>query len=234
VVNGERLVFGLKEKVSRRDRQLSAAELRQRKQNPHRCWPHEYTYTPTGELTLAIRDSDVYGVPLVWRDGKRRKVEDLLNDIVFGFTRAAERKAEIREERKRRAEEEREREQIRYQKLLEIQKEEERVKRLYEDVRCWFQSEQLRSFVAARTKSFEQAGKSVDQEWVGWVWRLPGLSGSTRYSQAPRLSLMRRAGCGRKANNGPGARVNLPPDAARALRPRSLGECRVASENGSR
>jgi len=108
-------------------------------------------------------------VPLVWRDGKRRKIEDLLNEIVFGFARAAERKAEIWKERKRRAEEERERERIRYQKMLEIQKEEERVKRLQEDVRCWVQSEQVRSFVAARIKSFEQAGKSVDQEWVDWA-----------------------------------------------------------------
>jgi hypothetical protein len=63
VVNGEHLTFSLKEKVSRRDRELSAAELRERKQNPYRYWPHEYTYTPTGELTLTIRDSDVYGVP---------------------------------------------------------------------------------------------------------------------------------------------------------------------------
>lgn len=169
VVNGERLVFGLKEKVARRDRQLSPAELRERKQNPYRYWPREYTYTPTGELTFAIRDSDTYGVPLVWRDGKRRQVEDLLNDIVFGFARAAERKAEIREERKRPAEEERERERIRYQKMLEIQKEEERVKRLHDDVRCWVLSEQLRSFVAARIKSFEQASKPIDQEWVAWA-----------------------------------------------------------------
>jgi hypothetical protein len=41
---------------------------------------------------------------------------------VFGFARAAERKAEIREELKLRAEEERERERILYQKMLEIQK----------------------------------------------------------------------------------------------------------------
>lgn len=90
-VNGERLVFGLKEKVARRDRELSAAELRERKQNPYRYWPHEYTYTPTSDLTFSILDEDVYGVPLVWRDGKRRKIEDCLNDIVFGFARVAER-----------------------------------------------------------------------------------------------------------------------------------------------
>ncbi|MDX2180861.1 MAG: hypothetical protein SFV18_14785 [Bryobacteraceae bacterium] len=50
------MVFGLKEKVARRDKELSPAELRERKQNPYRYWTHEYTYTPTGDLTFSILD----------------------------------------------------------------------------------------------------------------------------------------------------------------------------------
>ncbi|MDX2180860.1 MAG: hypothetical protein SFV18_14780 [Bryobacteraceae bacterium] len=92
-----------------------------------------------------------------------------MNDIVFGFARVAERKAEIREERKRRAEEERERERTRHQKIVAIQKEEERIKRLHEEVHRWVQSEQLRSYVTARIKSAEQGQQPVDQEWVDWA-----------------------------------------------------------------
>ncbi|MFN7992009.1 MAG: hypothetical protein U0Q18_00295 [Bryobacteraceae bacterium] len=169
IVNGERLEFDLKEKVTRRDRELSAAEIRERKQNPYRYWAREYSYTATGELTFSIRDSDLNGVPVLWRDGKRRKLEDCLNDIVFAFARAAERKVEIREERRRRAEEERERERIRLQKMADVQKEEARVKRLHDDTQRWVQSEQIRAYVAARITAQGQSGAAADRAWVEWA-----------------------------------------------------------------
>lgn len=92
VVNGEKIAFGIIEVVKRKKKELTPAQLRERQRNPYGYYPTEYTYTATGELSFHIKEGDIADARRSWSDGKRQKIEDCLNDIMFGFALAAERK----------------------------------------------------------------------------------------------------------------------------------------------
>lgn len=72
-----------------------------------------YTYAPTGELTVSLKN--VWGTRHKWSDRKKARLEEQLNEVVAGFVIAAalektrrlerEREAEIWREKERRREE---------------------------------------------------------------------------------------------------------------------------------
>lgn len=197
VVAGERLAFGIKEKVTRHDRALSPAELRERKQPPYRTFSRPYVYTTTGELTLFLADRDLSGVRVAWRDGKRKRLEDCLNAAVFGFAVAAERKREIRVEQKRREAERQEQERIRRDKEAAAWRERERVKELEEEAVRWRQSEDIRAYVAAAVRAAE-GREAVLESRAGWHghWRRP--TDWTRFARARRRYSTKFTGIGRR------------------------------------
>jgi len=174
VVDGEHLAFSLVEKIKRQTKEPTAAEVRDRQKNPYRYYQTEYTYSPTGILTLQVHDTEVFGVRTQWKDGKRQKLETILNDIVFDFVRCAAAKRDRRIELARREAEEREWQRIRWQKAEEIRKEEEKLKDLEGEIENWQRSQRIRSYIDAVRASFAAAGKEIAKEselgrWIDWA-----------------------------------------------------------------
>lgn len=166
-IHGEQLSFAIKEKVTRRDRELSAADQRERQRNPYRYYPKEYVYTATGDLTLSIDDDGVFGVRKLWADTRRSRLENFLNDITFGFARAAERKREQRLDNQRR--DQREWERTRLEKMGAIRLEEARIEGLNKQVDHWHRSQLIRAYVGARKASPSAASVADLDAWAHWA-----------------------------------------------------------------
>ena len=168
-IHGEQFAFAIKEKVTRRDRELSPAEQRERQQNPYRYYPKEYSYTATGDLTLSIADDSVFGVRKLWTETRRSRLEDRLNDITFGFARAAERKREQRLANQRREQEQREWERMRLGKMEAIRLEEARIEGLNKEVDRWHRSQLIRAYVTACKASPSAASVADLDAWAKWA-----------------------------------------------------------------
>lgn len=173
VVDGERLAFGVVETVKRKKKEITPAEQRERERNPYRYYPIEYVYTATGILSFQIKEEGLWDVRKAWSDGKRRKIEDCLNDVIFGFARAAEWKCERRRVLERQEQERREWERVRYQKAQEIRKEEERLKSLNQEVDNWHRSQRIRAYIEAvkydAVQQNGEAGAKNVAEWIEWA-----------------------------------------------------------------
>jgi len=107
-VLGETLEFGLVESIKRTERDLTEKEMK--------SWHYrskEFEFHPTGNLSLIIKTYLPEGTRRKWSEGKKRRLEDCLNDFIAGLIRAAivhrARRLEMERERKKRLEEERKR-----------------------------------------------------------------------------------------------------------------------------
>lgn len=155
--------FHLWERVRRTERVLTEKE----KEKP--WWYKSYEFIPTGELVFTLDEFCVDRKN--WTDGKKKKLEDKLNNIVAGLFAAAEqlrlREIERKEEEARRAEAARKRAELEHQ--LRIQ--EERGKQLDFFVDSWIRSKNLRQFL----KECEDALRLQNEDripsneyWLGW------------------------------------------------------------------
>ena len=128
---------------------------------------------PNGVFTLEIKEY-VDGLRKVWRDGKRRTLEQQLGAFVVGLEQAAARLKEQHEEFLRR-EREREAERIREAELEARRREEQRrVDELMNQLGRWRKSEALRGFVAAtKTAALAKYGRIEEgselDTWLKWA-----------------------------------------------------------------
>lgn len=118
-----------------------------------------------------------------WSDGKNRKLEDCLNEIIHGLVAVAERLRDEEAARQKRREAERERaeqaaeaarERARRRRLQA--EEQQRVDDLLEQLSEWKRSQELRAFVEVVLKQHEAAGKPADEgsdisNWASWARR---------------------------------------------------------------
>ena len=97
----DNLTFSLVERIERRNHaptmeELSREERRRKKlerdarlgvwsYGQQRAYP-EFDFVRTGELSIQIADEYVRGLRRNWSDGKRQKIERLVDDIVVGIT----------------------------------------------------------------------------------------------------------------------------------------------------
>ncbi|MBA1146686.1 hypothetical protein H0Z60_06400 [Ectothiorhodospiraceae bacterium WFHF3C12] len=169
-VEGERFSLKLDERVSRHERELTAAEKRERATKEYFYFRDRYRYEPTGELVLRVVDAP-YGMRSQWRDGKRKRLEDCLGEAIQSLTAmAAERKARKaeREERERQWQEaQRRREELR----REVEAEQRRVDALLAESAAWEKSQQLRDYIAAvRGIRLNSDGiNGVTEQWLDWA-----------------------------------------------------------------
>lgn len=155
--------FYLWERVRRTERVLTEKE----KEKP--WWYKSYEFIPTGELVFTL---DEYCVDRKnWADGKKKKLEDKLNNIVAGLFEAAEqlrlREIERRKEEVRRADAARKRAELEHQ--LRIQ--EERGKQLDVFVDSWIRSKNLRQFLKECEDALRLQNESrtpSDEYWLRW------------------------------------------------------------------
>lgn len=127
-------------------------------------------YAPSGYLSLTIRN-ERHTRHKSWNDGKRRLIEDCLDDFLEGLLYMAEQEKEEREKRKKEEEERRERTR-QYQEAAKARQEEEaRLTALRSEAANWHESQQIRAYVSAvREKTLQNEGEiDPDSDLARWL-----------------------------------------------------------------
>ena len=158
-IDGELIGFGLHEKKDRQPHKRTPEEIARDetskkargRSNEYEYRPPEpeWDYVPSGNLVLQLDESYHTGLRRLWADGKKQRVENLLNDFFAGAIAyaAAEKEAEARRERWRR-----EREAIEQRRWAEEERrklEESRWKFLAGKIESLERAERIERFVEA-------------------------------------------------------------------------------------
>ncbi len=173
-VLGETVFFSLEENLDRSERPLTPAQEKDKIRNPWGYSRPEYDYNPSGKLSLRITDPSWNIGRRIWSDGKKQRVENVLNSFVIGLIKAAvaEREHRIQRERWEKERKEEERRRREQQRLKEA--EERKLWGLFTDSICWHRSQQIRAYVQAVEDAVEKStgdivsGSSLD-EWLIWA-----------------------------------------------------------------
>jgi hypothetical protein len=134
----------------------------------------EYDYFPSGRLFLRIETWGYSEIRKAWADGKKQRLENLLNSFVAGIIKTAEsvhawkmNREKEENERQERIRQHEERERVR-------REEKEKLQALEREVEAWHRSKRIRSYLeAVRTLAFErhggiEPGSELDH-WVSWA-----------------------------------------------------------------
>ncbi|WP_223971352.1 RWP-RK domain-containing protein [Bradyrhizobium sp. RD5-C2] len=157
------LTFSLVERIERRNHEPTVEELSKEKRlrekeerdrqrgiwsfSRERAYP-EFDFIRTGELSIQIADEYVRGLRRNWGDGKRQKIESLVDDIVGGIATYLAGVKARREERERwKREWEQQEERARLARARE-ERETQRREFLKRFVRISIEADELKSFVA--------------------------------------------------------------------------------------
>jgi hypothetical protein len=174
VVLGQRLAFGVREGTKRRENPPP------QKQRVNGQWiiPYyqRYTFEPSGELTLFVRNWGGHGHFRTWKDGKHRRIEEYLNEFMVALVERAEdqRALEARWERDR--QERAVAEQRRYEEQQRREREVERVRELETQAKNWAKSRDLNAYLAAVRDMAQvrhggiQPGSELGT-WLEWATR---------------------------------------------------------------
>ncbi|MFA5143300.1 MAG: hypothetical protein WC522_03915 [Candidatus Omnitrophota bacterium] len=132
-----------------------------------------YNYTPNGNLVLRIKDGP-YEIRSEWEDGKRKQLEDHIDDFIDGLFLAAkkgraDRLEREREHRKWEAEESRKEkeEQARQREQAELDS-------LENEAMRWQRSKIIRAYIEATTDAYIKKNGKIDpgsefDQWKTWA-----------------------------------------------------------------
>jgi hypothetical protein len=170
-VMGEPLEIRLEEPVAQVERELTKEEKKKVLQGG---WVYNrYVHRPSGRLILKINEW-LDGLRKNWSDGKKYRLEDILNLFIIGLIKAAARSKERILEREKREQERRAREEQIRLKAEQIQREKEKIQGLMRNAEAWYKSQQIRSYIDAVRQTVTQkhgsivAGSEID-EWLSWA-----------------------------------------------------------------
>jgi hypothetical protein len=141
--------------------------------DPKRYYHSDYDYIPSGILKLEINtDSFSMDERKSWTDGKNKKIEDKLVDIMHHLIRAAAWKKEYEARRKKREEENRiEREkQVERDRLARIEK--QRISELETGFKKWLYHKEMSEYVnSVKAQYIAKNGDPVEDfaQWIMWV-----------------------------------------------------------------
>jgi hypothetical protein len=170
-VLGEDLEIKLEEPSNRVERELTQEEKKKLLQND---WIYDrYRYVPSGKLIFRINEY-IDGIRKSWSDGKKYRLEELLNSFMIGLIRASEKEKIKRLEREQREREWKVREEVRRKKAEEIQKEKEKVEGLLREAESWNKAQRIRTYIEAvkqtaiQKHGFINTGSELDN-WLKWA-----------------------------------------------------------------
>lgn len=164
IIEGERIGFGIKEKIERVERESYEEDYR---------W-NRYNYVPTGQLKLQITNSGLQGIRKTFGDGKTQVVEELIEEFILTCLLAV---APLKKARKE-AEEQAKRWAYRQEKWSAQQRVDSARERHITDVdnqlEEWDYCQKLRKLlmmVETRVAevSFSQAELAAFHEWKEWL-----------------------------------------------------------------
>jgi hypothetical protein len=168
----ETIEIELREGLNRKEKQFTAAELRERERFSWLRDRKEYQFYPSGNFVFTILEYCGQGVRKVWSDGKRQRLENCLNSIIAGLRAAAEGEKALRLRREQREREWQEEQRRRLEEEERQRKEEEKIKHLEKLVANWNQSQRIREFLSEVEKAAaENPAKETDNlsDWLSWA-----------------------------------------------------------------
>jgi hypothetical protein len=168
----ETIEIELREGLNRREKQFTAAELREREKSSWLRDRKEYEFYPSGNFVFTILEYCGQGVRKVWSDGKRQRLENCLNSIIAGLGAAAEGVKALRLRGEQRERERQEEQRRRWEEEERRRKEEEKIKHLEKLVGNWNQSRRIREFLSEVEKAAaESPAKKTDNlsDWLSWA-----------------------------------------------------------------
>lgn len=135
---------------------------------------NQYDYVPNGKLVLRIKNAPSEARS-EWKDGQRKKLEELLDKFIEGLYKAATREKELKRERLQWQEEYRKKEE--QQKLEEI--EQERFKGLHKEAMAWQTSQIIKAYIEAATKAYIKKNGDITPDnhfskWRSWAIQKTG------------------------------------------------------------
>lgn len=173
VVEGQRVPFSLSERTTRvpptppKPVRIGRGEFYTPSWAPTK-------YEPTGELALELGASWGSGSRRSWRDGKRQRVEDCLNDFMIGIMASAEEAREFKRVQAQRMREWEEAQQRRIEHQRRAAEEAAKIKALQEAAAAWSRSRELLAFInnvrrVAEDKLNSDAEGEAFTQWLEWA-----------------------------------------------------------------
>jgi hypothetical protein len=173
IVDGQNILFALRESAKRYEHVPSkkeAEESKERRYRTYELWDHK----PTGLLTLEIDRWRYWGIRTKWSDRQDQPLEDQIDSFVDGVVLAALKAREVEEERERerRAREMEEERCLAEQRRREAERQRvEELKRQAENMR---QSRQVRDLIEeVRSREnglgLSRADDSPLEAWLTWA-----------------------------------------------------------------
>jgi hypothetical protein len=154
VVDSERLQFMIKEAIERSQHKPTREELTRQKTDTY--WrPPQWDYMPTGRLNLTLESCEYPSISRSWSDGKRRKLDTCLGEVLVACKKIA---AAIKQERVDQAEAERMRREEEKRRMEEAARKaeyERKAKAVQALAQQWQESKLLRAFIAALQSTTE-------------------------------------------------------------------------------
>jgi hypothetical protein len=167
---GERIPVLLEERVIRTRHILTEAEHRHPYQAPR------WDYAPTGKLRIELKEWTSEPLRKRWADSAKRRLEDVLNDVVLGLVVVADATRARRLQREREERERQEAELRRIEAERQRREELERRQRLERQVESWTKAQQVRAFVDEVERRAQAKDKSIEPgtelgNWIAWARR---------------------------------------------------------------
>lgn len=173
IVGQERVSIAMSEKIDRAER------ARKEDEAGHSYLWNRYTYTPSGRLSFCVTEYHPSGARKAWNDGKRKRLEYQLDEIVAGLFVVAEgmKQTRLRWEEQQRRRQEEERRQRELERLR--QAEAARCQKLEESAKQWAEANRLRDFVGACEAKLRSSGLPIDDGgpeawWLAWARKHAG------------------------------------------------------------
>jgi hypothetical protein len=167
-VNGEQLSIRLRERLNRASPVMTKEERLRFERTGYEPYV-KYDFHPSGDLQFEVSRPEYGWIDKTWKDGKRRKLEQILGKVVGGMEALAD---SIRVDRIRRAEEERLRaeEALRREEERRIQEEEaEQFAQLRDESKRWHEARALREYLGALEAIESDSRTSEFDEWLAWA-----------------------------------------------------------------
>lgn len=148
MVAGEPFAIRIDEPQKRTNHVPTAAEIQRQKKEP---WSHPppWDFNWSGELRLHAHEPDSRSVDRTWKDGKRRRLEDQIRDILNGLYDLALRAKTRRAEHERRERERREEERLEWERSKRRDIELKLIQDLERQAGAWFRSRLLHRYIRA-------------------------------------------------------------------------------------
>ncbi|MFM9913094.1 MAG: hypothetical protein ACKVN9_06150 [Methylophilaceae bacterium] len=200
-VLGHQIGFRLIERTNKIPHVITPLEEKLLKKKPWlriRKWDHQ------ANCSLALNVLDMNGLFNMHTigDTKNRKLEAKLEDFFVAVNKVAvQRTAEANEENRKTLEHQQELQRLEQLRLAR-EKENEKVTKLFRDIRNWERAQRIRSFVAEVNKSEanEHIVSASPTEWIDWALKLADSLDPTKVltfnSGSPLSSPLAMEGCG--------------------------------------